>query len=73
MADHGDVEYATATGNDFGLANLSLAPIKSAPAGITPVIIVQIPEPGAWSLLLAGFASLGFLGNRRRKLARAAC
>jgi hypothetical protein len=62
----------TAIGNDFGLANLSLTPIKSAPAGITPVTVAQVPEPGIWSLLLAGFASLGVLGNRRRKLTRAA-
>jgi hypothetical protein len=32
-------------------------------------VTTGVPEPGAWALMLAGFAGLGFVGYRRNKLA----
>jgi PEP-CTERM motif len=37
-------------------------------AGLDDVAIIAVPEPSTWALALLGFAGLGVLGMRRRRL-----
>jgi PEP-CTERM motif len=37
-------------------------------AGLDDVTVLSAPEPSTWALALLGFAGLGMLGMRRRRL-----
>jgi hypothetical protein len=39
---------------------------------VAPYVVARIPEPAAWSLLIAGFGLSGLAVRRRRKIAAAA-
>jgi hypothetical protein len=40
-------------------------------AGLDDIGVAAVPEPSTWALALLGFAALGVLGMRRRRLAPA--
>ena len=37
-------------------------------AGLDDISVAAVPEPSTWALALLGFAGLGMLGMRRRRL-----
>jgi hypothetical protein len=44
----------------------------SAESSLTDSVILQIPEPSAWAMMLLGFAGLGYAGYRPSRRAATA-
>jgi hypothetical protein len=44
----------------------------SAEASLTDGVILEIPEPSTWAMMLVGFAALGFASYRRLREGRGA-
>ena len=38
----------------------------NVPNGATPLVLPPVPEPAAWTLMIAGFALTGLAARRRR-------
>jgi hypothetical protein len=55
-------------GGNTGLSVLE----NGAPLGGTAIVSAAVPEPSTWVMMLSAFASLGFIGARRKKLASVA-
>jgi hypothetical protein len=59
-------------GNDFALDDISVTAVDGPPHGKDPAgpgVVSDVPEPGAWSLMIAGF---GLLGSALRQARRRA-
>jgi hypothetical protein len=44
-------------------------PLTSPSVSVGPILLVAVPEPSTWAMLLIGFAGLGYAGYRRARMA----
>jgi hypothetical protein len=66
-ADYGNLLTATYHNNgQWGEAIIPAGEGWPANAGATQQMVLGVPEPSMWAMLLTGFAGLGFAGRRRR-------
>jgi hypothetical protein len=61
--------YSQTAVSDF---NLFYTPDPGGTGSVTVTPLTSVPEPATWTLLLAGFAALGFLGSRQALKTRVA-
>jgi hypothetical protein len=60
---------ATATTERLEFTATSLTNCGSCGAEVTNVSFTAVPELSTWTMMIAGFSGLGFLGYRRNKAA----
>ena len=49
----------------FADISLDLSPSPSPSTSVGPILLVAVPEPSTWAMMLLGFAGLGYAGFRR--------
>jgi hypothetical protein len=52
----------------WGVSKVTTMPLLSMPGTLSPISGAAVPEPAAWSMLIAGFGLIGGLLRRRRAL-----
>ena len=56
----------------FADISLDLTPLPSPSTSVGPILLVAVPEPSTWAMMLLGFAGLAFAAYRRPHQPRSA-
>jgi hypothetical protein len=63
-------DFITGSGGDFFAADLIfLSTGKTGSVAAGTLVMAAVPEPSTWAMMILGFAGMGFLTYRRRKVA----
>jgi hypothetical protein len=52
----------------FADITLDLSPLPSPSTSVGPILLIAVPEPSTWAMMLIGFAGLAFAAIRRAKI-----